>query len=65
LGPLALQQLRRVAAATRLPVIACGGIMSTTDAAQRLTAGASLVQLYTGLVYRGPGLVRDITNVTR
>lgn len=60
LGPLALQQLRRAAAATRLPVIACGGIMSAADAAQRLAAGAALVQLYTGLVYRGPGLVKEV-----
>ena len=60
LAPLALEQLRRVVAATPLPVIACGGIMSAADAAQRLAAGAALVQLYTGLVYRGPGLVKDV-----
>lgn len=43
-----------------IPVIAAGGIMSAADALERLSAGASLVQLYTGLVYRGPGLVREI-----
>lgn len=61
LGPLAAERLTAVVAATRLPVIACGGIMSAADAWQRLTAGAALVQLYTGLVYRGPRLVREIT----
>jgi dihydroorotate dehydrogenase len=43
----------------RIPVIGVGGIMRAEDAAQKLAAGASLVQLYTGLVYTGPRLVRD------
>jgi len=38
-------------------LIGCGGIMSADHAAEKLAAGASLVQLYTGLVYRGPALV--------
>jgi dihydroorotate dehydrogenase len=44
----------------RVPVIGVGGILSADDAREKLAAGASLVQVYTGLVYRGPGLVRDI-----
>jgi len=44
----------------RLPVVATGGILAAADARTALQAGASLVQLYTGLVYRGPGLVREI-----
>ena len=44
----------------RLPVISVGGIMSPEDALRRLDMGAALVQLYTGLVYAGPGLVRKI-----
>ncbi len=40
-----------------VPVIGVGGIMNGDDAAARITAGASLVQLYTGLVYAGPALV--------
>ena len=44
----------------RLPVIAVGGILGPGDAAEALQAGAALVQIYTGLVYRGPGLVREI-----
>ena len=44
----------------RLPIVAVGGIMSPDDARARLDAGAVLVQLYTGLVYEGPDLVRRV-----
>ncbi len=44
----------------KLPVIGVGGVMSYADARLKLDAGAILVQLYTGLVYTGPGLVRSI-----
>jgi dihydroorotate dehydrogenase len=44
----------------KIPIISVGGIMSPDDAKKRLALGASLVQLYTGLVYRGPKLVQDI-----
>jgi len=44
----------------RVPVISVGGIMSPDDAKKRLALGASLVQVYTGLIYRGPILVQDI-----
>jgi dihydroorotate dehydrogenase len=40
-------------------VIGVGGIMSAGDALEKLAAGARLVQLYTGLIYRGPELVRE------
>jgi dihydroorotate dehydrogenase len=43
-----------------LPIIAVGGIMSRDDAKAALDAGASLVQIFTGLLYRGPGLVAEI-----
>ena len=39
------------------PIIAVGGILSAADAREKLDAGASLVQLYSGLIYEGPGLV--------
>jgi dihydroorotate dehydrogenase len=42
-----------------LPIIGVGGIFSGADALEKLRAGASLVQLYTGLVYRGPGLIGE------
>jgi dihydroorotate dehydrogenase len=53
-----LRELARSLAGA-LPVIGVGGIMSAGDATAKLAAGAQLVQLYTGLVYRGPALVRE------
>lgn len=43
-----------------LPIIGAGGIHSAQDAQEKLAAGASLVQLYTGFIYEGPGLVQQI-----
>ncbi len=43
-----------------LPIIGVGGIFNAADAWEKITAGASLVQVYTGLVYEGPSLARDI-----
>ena len=44
----------------KVPIIGVGGITSAEDAYERIKAGASLIQVYTGLVYKGPGLIRDI-----
>ena len=44
----------------KLPIIAVGGIMSAKDAQEKLDAGASLVQLYTGFIYNGPSLIKAI-----
>jgi dihydroorotate dehydrogenase len=44
----------------RIPIIGVGGIFSAEDAYEKIRAGASLVQLYTGLIYRGPGLPHRI-----
>ena len=44
----------------RIPLVGCGGIASGADAYAMVRAGASLVQLYTALVYDGPGLVHDL-----
>ena len=59
---LALEQLRlfRAEAGVQLPLIAVGGIESADDAWDRIVAGASLVQLYSALVYEGPGLAKRI-----
>lgn len=43
-----------------LPIIGAGGIHSAADALEKLAAGATLVQLYTGFVYEGPGLIKQI-----
>ncbi len=45
---------------SNLPIIAAGGILSSKDAQDKLKAGASLVQIYSGLIYRGPQLIEDI-----
>jgi dihydroorotate dehydrogenase len=62
LRPLALQavQLLRTALGASVPIIAAGGIDSARHARDAFDAGADLVQIYTGLIYRGPGLVDDI-----
>jgi dihydroorotate dehydrogenase len=62
LRDLALERLRDFRRATggAMPLIAAGGIASGADAYARIRAGASLVQLYTALVYEGPGLARRI-----
>ncbi len=44
----------------KIPIIAAGGILSATDAQEKLSAGASLLQIYSGLIYRGPQLIEDI-----
>ncbi len=49
----------------RLPIIGVGGIFTAEDAWEKITAGASLVQVYTGLVYEGPGLARSIVRGLR
>ncbi len=67
LKDLAQQRLRdfRSAAGPDLPLIAAGGISSGADAWARIKAGASLVQLYSALVYEGPGVARRINRELR
>ena len=62
LRPLALQRIRDFRSATggAMPLIGVGGIASAEDAWARIRAGASLVQLYSALVYEGPMLARRI-----
>ncbi len=43
-----------------LPIIGSGGIFSSEDAYEKIRAGASLVEVYTGMIYRGPGLIREL-----
>lgn len=44
----------------RVPIVSVGGIMNPEDAKRRLELGATLIQIYTGLIYRGPSLVKEI-----
>lgn len=63
LRDLALERLRdfRIATGGEMPLIGVGGIASAKDAWERIRAGASLVQLYSAMVYEGPGLPRRIS----
>jgi dihydroorotate dehydrogenase len=64
-APLRAKSTRMVAELYRLtkgkiPIVGVGGIFSAEDAWEKIAAGASLVQLYTGFIYRGPGIAREI-----
>ena len=61
LREMATEVVRRLARALdgALPVIGAGGILSGADARERIDAGATLVQIYTGLIYRGPDLIAE------
>ena len=52
--------VRAITTRSRLPVIASGGIFDAADAREKLEAGAQLLQVYTGYIYRGPRLLREI-----
>jgi dihydroorotate dehydrogenase len=69
-GPL-LEASNRVIAQLRAalgsgyPIIGVGGVLSEGDALSKLQAGADVVQIYTGLIYRGPALVDEIARAFR
>jgi dihydroorotate dehydrogenase len=67
LAARALEVVRRIRrqAGDRLPVIGVGGICGPDDALRMADAGASLVQIYTGLIYEGPGMVRRVADALR
>ena len=46
--------------AGELPLIATGGVFNDTDAKEKFSAGSTLVEVWTGFIYEGPGLIRDI-----
>ena len=53
-----IRQLR-TALGKGFPIVGVGGILSGADAVSKIAAGADVVQIYTGLIYRGPALVRE------
>jgi len=61
---LALDALRKFRSATggEIPLIGVGGISNANDAWERIRAGASLIQLYSAMVYEGPGIARRIAD---
>jgi len=52
--------VRAIAKRSTIPVIASGGIIDAESAHEKFEAGAQLLQIYTGLIYRGPALLREI-----
>jgi dihydroorotate dehydrogenase len=62
LEPMATAAVRRVYARAggKMPIVGVGGVMSAEDVYSKIRAGASLVQVYTGFIYGGPGFVRDV-----
>ena len=69
-APLREQSTRVIKAfhsalAGELPIIGAGGILSGSDACEKIAAGADLLQIYTGIIYRGPELVRECVDAVR
>jgi len=56
---LVIKQLR-AHLGSEMPIIGVGGIQQGSDAIEKLKAGANLVQVYSGFIYSGPGLITDI-----
>jgi len=52
--------IRYIAQKTQIPLIGVGGIMSATDGAEKINAGCILLQVYTGFIYEGPAIVKEI-----
>ena len=48
----------------KFPIIASGGVMSAEDYQEKIALGANLVQVYTGFIYEGPRLIKDILNLS-
>lgn len=61
----AVLRMLRTRLPNTIPLVGVGGILSGADAAKKMAAGASLVQLYTGLVYRGPALISECNEAIR
>jgi dihydroorotate dehydrogenase len=57
--------VRQIASRSTIPIIASGGIMDADSAREKIAAGAQLLQIYTGLIYRGPGLLREIAEALK
>jgi dihydroorotate dehydrogenase len=65
LRPLALETVRRLRALLpdTVPVVGAGGVLSADDGRELLAAGAALLQIYTGFIYRGPSLLRELSRL--
>jgi dihydroorotate dehydrogenase len=55
--------IRQIAQKTKIPVVGCGGILDRESAREKIEAGAELLQIYTGFIYRGPNLIRELATL--
>jgi dihydroorotate dehydrogenase len=55
--------IRQIATKTKIPIIGCGGILDASSAREKIEAGAKLLQVYTGLIFRGPRLIHEIAGL--
>ena len=55
--------IRHIAQKTKIPIIGCGGILDRDSAQEKIEAGAELLQIYTGFIYRGPHLIRELATL--
>ena len=55
--------IRLIAQKTKIPIIGCGGILDRESARKKIEAGAELLQIYTGFIYRGPNLLRELVTL--
>ena len=55
--------IRHIAQTTKIPIIGCGGIFDVGSAREKIEAGAKLLQVYTGFIYRGPNLIRELARL--
>jgi dihydroorotate dehydrogenase len=53
--------IRQIAQKAKIPIIGCGGVFDIGSAREKIEAGAKLLQVYTGFIYRGPNLIRELT----
>jgi dihydroorotate dehydrogenase len=52
-----------VAQKTKIPLVGCGGIFDAASAREKIEAGAKLLQVYTGFIFRGPALIRELAQL--
>ena len=55
--------IRQIATKTKIPIIGCGGILDASSAREKIEAGAKLLQVYTGFIFRGPKLIHEIAKL--
>ena len=55
--------VRQIANKTKIPIVGCGGILDAGSAREKIEAGAKLLQVYTGFIFRGPKLIREIASL--